>query len=282
MNSGLLSLERAQLHDFLVNHFGQDELELLAFDLGVGYELFNYQNKQKLSLELVAYFERRERLGCLLAEVIRRRPLNNLGLLLQKVSPCTPTIKIQIIAHTSEKITEEIEAFLVALVQKYGLSREAVSLVAAAQGSQHLLLDVPESAAEVLKRSSSPRAEYMAEFTPFLALPERTQKIWCMIAREWPPLAVGNGLLPRISWQKAAELYRLKEKDEMLRRLIAGDRFGAHGTRVALTALSGYAQLLALTAVPGEKQTSYAEKLVQASDDLSESLTVLYSLIGSQ
>ena len=37
METDLLPVERVQLREFLVNHFGQDELELLAFDLGVDY-----------------------------------------------------------------------------------------------------------------------------------------------------------------------------------------------------------------------------------------------------
>ena len=280
--SNLQSIERAQLRDFLVNHFGQDELELLAFDLGVDYELFNCQNKQKLSLELVAYFERHNRLGCLLTEVMRRRPLNNLARLLAKVPPCAPTTKIQVIAHTSPEVTAEIEAFLQLLAQKHNLNREAVSLVATAQGSLHRLLSLPQAAAMTLKQSDNQSSDDTIEMTPFAELPERVQKIWSMIALEWPPLAVQNKLLPRISWQKAAEIHRLREKDVLLRRLVTGDRFGAHGTRVSLAALSGYAQLLALTAVPGEKQAGYIEKLVRASDDLSESLTILYSLIGSR
>ncbi len=282
METDLLPVERVQLREFLVNHFGQDELELLAFDLGVDYELFSYQNKQKLSLELVAYFERRNRLGCLLAEVIRRRPLNNLARLLEKVPACAPHTKIQIIAHVSPEVTEEIEAFLDHLAQKHNLSGEEVSLIATAQGSLHLLLSLPEAAVNAPKQPNKQSSEYSVEVTPFTSLPERSQKIWRMVALEWPPIVLENKVLPRISWQKASEIFRLKEKDELLRRLAAGDRFGAHGTRVSLAALSGYAQLLALTAVPGEKQAGYVEKLVQASDDLSESLTVLYSLIGSR
>ncbi len=286
METNLLPVERAQLRDFLVSHFGQDELELLAFDLGVDYELLSYQNKQKLSLELVAYFERRNQLGCLLSEVISRRPLNNLTHLLAKVPPCSPTTKIQIITHASQDVIEEIEAFLEHITQKHNLNREEVNLIATAQGSLHLLLSVPNATAEALQAAESlPGGRplgYSFTAVSFAELSERSQKIWRMIALEWPPLVLENKVLPRISWQKAAEIQRLKEKDELLRRLAAGDRFGAHGTRVALAALSGYAQLLALTAVSDEKQAGYVEKLVQASDDLSESLTVLYSLIGSR
>jgi len=259
MESGLQPLERVQLREFLVNHFGQDELELLAFDLGVDYELLSYRNKQKLSLELIAYFERRNRLGCLLTEVIRRRPVNNLDHLLSKVSICTPTTKIQIIANTNQEVTEEIEAFLDQLAQKHNLSREEMSLIAAAQGSLHLLLSLPEAVLNTVQQPTKQAPDYRVEITPFASLPQRTQKTWRMIALEWPPFALQNKVLPRISWQKADEIYRLKEKEELLRRLVAGDRFGAHGTRVSLAALSGYAQLLALTAAPGEKQASYIE-----------------------
>jgi signal transduction histidine kinase len=282
MNSNLQPVERAQLRDFLVNHFGQDELELLAFDLGVDYELLSYQNKQKLSLELVAYFEHRNRLGCLLTEVIRRRPINNLTELLKKIPSCLPQTKIQIITYANQEVANEVEAFLEHLAQKYNLDREELSLIATTRGSLHLLLSLPEVLVTALQQPGSQPAGYSVEITPFAALPERSQKIWRMIALEWPPVALHNKLLPSISWQKAAEIHRLKEKEELLRRLMAGDRFGAHGTRSTLAALSGYAQLLSLTAVPGEKQANYLGKLVQASDDLSDSLTLLHSLIGAR
>lgn len=279
MKSNLQPLERAQLREFLVNHFSQDELELLAFDLGVDYELLGYQNKQKLSLELVAYFERRNRLNCLLAEVICRRPQHNLAHLLQKVPACSPHIKIQIIAHTSPEVMEEIEAFLEYLAHKHNLNHEEVSLIAAAQGSLYLLLSLPEAAVNVLQQPGRRPSAYTVEVMPFASLPERTQQTWRMIALEWPPVILQNKLLPRIPWQKAAEIYRLKEKDRLIRTLVAGDQFGAHGTRVSLAALSGYAQLLAMTGELNDKQTSYVDKLLQASDDLSERLTVLYNLI---
>lgn len=282
MESNLQSVERAQLRDFLVNHFGQDELELLAFDLGVDYELLSYHNKQKLSLELVAYFERRNRLGCLLNEVICRRPLNNLTHLLEKVPACAPLTKIQIISHASPEISEEIETFLEYLAQKHGLSREEMSLIAVAQGSLYLLLGLPEAKARALQNSGNESVGDTFEATVFASLSGRSRNIWRMVALEWPPVLSQNKLLPRITWQKAAEIQRLKEKDELLRRLVAGNRFGAHGTRTTLAALSGYAQLLSLTAVPGDKQASYIDKLVQASDDLSESLTILHSLIGAR
>ena len=84
------------------------------------------------------------------------------------------------------------------------------------------------------------------EAKAFEELSARSQKIWRMIAKEWPPVIFQDKLLPRIPWQKAAEIYQLKEKDELMNMLAAGDEFGAHGIRVTLTALSGYAQLLTM------------------------------------
>lgn len=285
MESNLQPLERAQLREFLVSHFAQDELELLAFDLGVDYELLNYQNKQKLSQALVAHFTRRDQLACLLTEIIRRHPHSNLSHLLEKLPACVSNIKSQIIIHTSLEVTDEIEAFWERLAQKHNLSREEVNLIAVAQGSLHLLLCLPDSVVASLQQpDNQPAANPFSsaiEITLFAELSARSQNIWRMIAREWPPVTMQNKIVPRITWQKAAEIYQLKEKDALMRTLVAGDQFGAHEVRATLTALSGYAQLLAMTGDLNEKQTHYVDNLVQSSEDLSETLTVLYYLISS-
>ena len=287
MKSGLQPLEKAQLCAFLVEQFTQSELELLAFDLGADYKIVTCPGKETAALEMVAYFEHRRQLGCLLAETIRRRPHHNLAHLLPKAPACTPVTKIQFVVHHSPETSVEIAPIVESLIQTHALNREEVSLIAAAQGSLRLLLGVPAYAADRFQRGTTPQqvgvtSNRLLTAVPFSDLPERSQKIWRMVACEWPPLALENALVPRISWQKAAEIFRLKEKDAILRLLAAGDAFGSHRTRISLTALTGYAQLLALTGSLNEKQASYVEKLEQASEEFVESLTVLYNLISSR
>ena len=93
----LKSTERAKLRRFLENGFSLSELKILAFDLGVDFQLFSHETTSELSLELIAYFERRKRLHCLVTEVLRQRHDNDLVQLLAKLSPVSPTKKMQII-----------------------------------------------------------------------------------------------------------------------------------------------------------------------------------------
>jgi hypothetical protein len=62
------------LRRILVDRFSQSELKDLAFDLGVDYEALPNGSKSDKARELVAYFDRRNRIPLLVREIRNRRP----------------------------------------------------------------------------------------------------------------------------------------------------------------------------------------------------------------
>lgn len=66
--------EDTQLLDLLVLHFNEDELQELCLRLDVGYESLKGETRNRKALELVEYFQRRERLPELRQAIYRARP----------------------------------------------------------------------------------------------------------------------------------------------------------------------------------------------------------------
>jgi hypothetical protein len=66
--------ERVALRHILTEYFSAGELKTLCFDLGVDYEILPGEGKTNKAMELVAYFERRDHLGELIAACRQRRP----------------------------------------------------------------------------------------------------------------------------------------------------------------------------------------------------------------
>jgi len=69
---------RTVLREVLVKHFSDNELRNLCFDLGVEYDDLGGEGKSGKARELIAYLERRDRLGELVQIVNRERPEANL------------------------------------------------------------------------------------------------------------------------------------------------------------------------------------------------------------
>jgi len=202
--------DRAQLRQFLVERFSLEELKNLAFDLGVDFELFAHQTKLEFARGLIAYFERRETLSCLVTEVLRQRHDEGLAQLLAKLPARSPCKKIQIIA--SEDVLGEVSSLLDELARKLKISRNEVALVGAAWGSVRLLIGVPEEAIDpqALSEFLSPGEgkHGLLSIETFDALDSDSRKAWRRVAQSWPPVLRGNALRPAISWQEALSLIK--------------------------------------------------------------------------
>jgi hypothetical protein len=197
--------DRAKLRQFLVERFSLDELKNLAFDLGVDFELFAHQTKQEFSRGLIAYFERRDNLSCLVTELLRQRHDDDLAQLLAKLPARAANKKIQIIA--SEDVLQDVSVLLDELAKKLGISRHEVALVGAAWGSARLLISVPEDAIDrqvLSELRGLGEGEYeVAAVDTFDGLDTTSQEAWRLVARDWPPILRENVLRPAISWQEA-------------------------------------------------------------------------------
>ncbi len=195
--------ERANLREFLSSHFDLNELRNLAFDLGVDYQLFS-DTKSELPRELIAYFERRNELGQLVKEVLRHRPDDDLTMLLGKLPPCVPRIKLQVIA--SQELAEDMSGLLGDLANRLGISTDDITLVAIAEGSVRLLISVPAIAAHLRVRPEIDGATSApTSISIFDSLDSVKQQAWRVIALEHPPIREADALHPTSSWVTSLE-----------------------------------------------------------------------------
>ena len=179
--------DKAQLRQFLQDHFSLEELKTLAFDLGVNYELIPHRTRGEFSRELVAYFERKDDLSCLLQKVLATRHSDELVKLLIKLSACSPRKKIQIILRgVSREIPPEL---LAQLATATGATADEIELICALQGSLHLLISLPEEAADVLTQSHPDLAGVAYKFEslePYETLDETSHTAWLVLAVYFP------------------------------------------------------------------------------------------------
>jgi len=114
--------ERAQLRQFLVERFNLEELQTLAFDLGIDFQSFLYDNKQTFLRELITFCERRELILSLLTEIQRRRPDEQTSQLITKLSPIeqVPVGLTDLLQEESEETQEIIDVSLQELPETQG------------------------------------------------------------------------------------------------------------------------------------------------------------------
>ncbi|MFQ5399588.1 MAG: hypothetical protein ACE5E7_08315 [Anaerolineae bacterium] len=143
--SSLSAEERATLRQFLVERFNLDELKNLAFDLSVDYEMFPHQTKSEFARGLISYFERKGNLSCLVAQIIKLRPDDEMTRLLASLGGCRPRTKVQVIL-SNDKLKSRPD-LVRALAQLLGVGADEVSLIATAAGSIRLLIGIPAEAA---------------------------------------------------------------------------------------------------------------------------------------
>jgi len=263
--------ERVYLRQFLVTHFDLGELECLAFDLGVSYEIFRHETKQELSLDLIGYFECRNQLSCLVAEVLRQRPDDGLARLVAKLPPCVPSVKIQILV--AEDMVEDVSGLLGELATKLKLAENEVSLIGAARRSIRLLVGLSEKAADFRDLSEIHHlcgGKYrVISIQPFDSLDSTSQKAWRWVAYNWPPIHRDNTLQPAVSWQDAlavartesqvfvARKHELEQLDGFLTRALAG-----HGQVCFVTGEAGTGKTALVTEFARRVQEQYKDLIV--------------------
>lgn len=74
--------DRAQLRDYIVDHFVKSELDVVIFELGIKKDdpslKLNRKITSKIAQELIFYFERRNNIGCLIERIRKHRPSKDL------------------------------------------------------------------------------------------------------------------------------------------------------------------------------------------------------------
>jgi hypothetical protein len=184
--------ERARFRRFLVDRFSLGELKDLAFDLGVDHQSFPHETIREFSREMIADFERRDQLNCLVTEVLRRRPDNDLMQLLAKLPPCSPLEKMQIIVAEDLLQLPNASELVEELATKFEVSRHEVVLIGAAWRSMRLLMGLPEKAVDLRVmlevRSLGDGKYHVISIATFDSLDSASQRAWSLVARKWSPV----------------------------------------------------------------------------------------------
>jgi hypothetical protein len=186
---------RSRLRQFLTDRFSLSELKDLSFDLGVDYEMFPHQTKGELSRELLGYFERKQNLSCLVAEMARQRPDDELVTMLAELGSCSPRSKVQIVLPADK--LENRESLLSELAKVLGVTTDEVMLIATAPGSIRLLVSLPAEAAEQLMTLNPDHLGEAYEITSidnYDSLSPEEQASWRQAALKGKPPAPFLGL----------------------------------------------------------------------------------------
>lgn len=186
---------RSRLRLFLTEHFSLSELKNICFDLGVDYEMFPHQTKGDLSRELLAYFERKENLSCLVAEVVKHRPDEELVTLLAELESCSPRSKVQIVLP-ADKLKNRKD-LLSELAKVLGVPSDEVMLIATASGSIRLLVSLPAKEAErlvALNPDHLGEAYEISSISAYESLSPEDQAKWREVALRGKPPAPFLGL----------------------------------------------------------------------------------------
>jgi hypothetical protein len=178
--------DRARLRELLERRFSLEELETLAFDLGVDYNQLAHTTTTQLSRELVSYFERRGNLNSLITGVLSQRYDDFLTQLSTKLPPGSPRTKVQII------LTQEVQynpsEIIADLAAKLKIDVDEVELIGATWGSLRLLVGLPQDAANELVNSNVHalvRGKYhVISITAFDSLDATSQEAWRSTVRK--------------------------------------------------------------------------------------------------
>ena len=190
--SKLTRQERADLRQFLVESFNLSELKTLSFDLGVDYESLPHETKNEFARELLAYFERKDNVSCLVTEVIRQRPNDELVAVLAHLQSCSPRTKVQIVLSNDQLVSKP--NLLGELAKLLGVAPDEVMLIGTAAGSIKVLISLPKEAADRLL-DSPPKViggyYQVISVTSFDQLPNPAQQNWRQAALEGSPGGAG-------------------------------------------------------------------------------------------
>ena len=124
--------DRAKLRKLIECRFSLEELETLAFDLGVDYNQLAYATFTQLFMELMGYLERRGNLNCLITAVRSQCKDKFLAQLSAKLPPCSPRTKVEIIV-TRDVLHNPIE-LIGDLAAKLKIDVDQVELIGVTQG----------------------------------------------------------------------------------------------------------------------------------------------------
>ncbi|HEX2910485.1 MAG TPA: MBG domain-containing protein [Chloroflexia bacterium] len=139
--------DRTYLCQVLQNDFDIEELIEIAMKLGLETTDFDTSVKRPFCRELTEAAERHGLLGCLLAEIEKRRQEVDIPRMLSQAPPCEPSAKLEVVVRGLDFSLSQLLVFKQTLAHRLGLQVEQVRVLGVAPGILAVLICLPRKAA---------------------------------------------------------------------------------------------------------------------------------------
>jgi Effector-associated domain 7 len=203
--------------DLLQRWLSLMELRQLAFDLGVGFEVFSAPTKQSCALALVRSVEHADQLGCLAAELNRLVP----GVSLPPLPDPSPCVRRRLAAvlFPVDWPSVSMSGLQRDLADACHVPVEQVAWVAAAGDQVRLLISLPGDAPALPPADALGRGRYgLGVISAWDRLSRAERRKWRLLACRWQPTVEGDRLCPAISW--AAIRTAIRSRDAWLAAIV--------------------------------------------------------------
>ena len=178
--------------------FSLAELEDLAFDLGLGFEVFALETKEDLARSMFRAVSIMGREGCLADRFALLAPEADLDFVPPSLPACVRHRKLQVVfasGFTSIRLSEAKRE----LSRAYKVPQTQVVVVAAAGPRTRLLISLPDTRPSVSGRHVLRRFRG-ASVRPFEQLDMASQRTWRWLACRFPPEQVGDHVSQAAAW----------------------------------------------------------------------------------
>jgi len=190
--------QTSDLISVLCYWFSLVELEDLAFDLGLGSELYGLDSKQALAQGMVRAVMIMGRLGCLVDRFAALAPEAGLDFFPDSLPACIRHRKLQVLLPTAFS-SVRLSRLKRELSRVYKVTENQISIVAAAGPRARLLVSVPDNRPAV-KGQRSLRGFRGAVVRPYERLDSASRRTWRWVAQRLPPELSGDQLSPDAAW----------------------------------------------------------------------------------
>ena len=196
--------------------FSLAELEDLAFDLGLGFQVYDLEDKEDLARSTVRAVSIMDRLGCLVDRFGLLAPEADLDFAPSSLPACIRHHKLQVLLPSALNAVR-LTHLKRELSRVYKVPRQQVSVVGVAGPRARLLVSLPDTRPAPTGRRMLRRYRG-ASVRPFERLDSVSRRTWRWVVQRHPPEQAGDRLSGAAQW---GETRREVRRRALIGRLVA-------------------------------------------------------------
>lgn len=193
--------QESDLYAALCYWFSLAELEDLAFDLGLGFDLYGLESKEELVRGMLRAVSIMGRLGCLVDRFAALAPEADLSFAPSPLPACIKHRKLQVLLPGNLK-SIRLSELKRELASGYKVPDSQVSVMGAAGPRSRVLVSVPDNRPSVAGRRTLRRYQG-ASVRPFERLDGLSRGAWRWAVQRFPPELSADRLTPAVQWGEA-------------------------------------------------------------------------------